>query len=52
MSGVIAPEGIAADDIVKFCIQAMTKLTVINIFAIVIYWLVSSFILKRFLTVV
>lgn len=50
--GVIVPEGIATDYIVEFCIQAMTKLTVINIFAVAVYWIASSFILKRFLTVV
>lgn len=50
--GVIAPSGIAANEIVSFCIQATANLTVINIFAIVIYWLISSVILKNFLTVV
>ncbi len=52
MSGVMIPEGIETDEIIEFCIQAMTKLTVINIFAIIIYWIVSSAILKKFLTVV
>lgn len=52
MLGVIAPTGIDTNNIVGFCIQASAKLTVINVFAIIIYWLVSSVILKKFLTVV
>ncbi|MDO4300704.1 MAG: hypothetical protein Q4D26_04845 [Clostridia bacterium] len=50
--GVIVPAGIDAGDIVSFCIQASAKLTVINIFSTVVYWLISSFILKKFLSVV
>lgn len=50
--GVIAPSGIATSDIVSFCIQASTKLTIINIFAIVVYWIISSFILEKFFNVV
>lgn len=52
MLGVIAPSGIATSEIVSFCIQAMAKLTVINILAILVYWFISSVILKKFLTVV
>ncbi len=50
--GVIVPEGIETSDIVKFCIQATTKLTIINVVSIVIYWILSSIILQRHLTVV
>lgn len=50
--GIVVPNGIATNEIVRFCIQAAAKLTVINIITIAVYGLISSVILKKFLSVV
>lgn len=50
--GVAVPESIDTNELVGFCAQAAVKLTVLNIVNIVVYWLVSSVILQRFLNVV
>lgn len=50
--GIAIPESIATNELVGFCIQAAAKLTVVNIINIVIYWLISSVILQKFLNVV
>lgn len=49
--GIAIPESMAANELVSFCIGAAVKLTFVNIFNIVIYWLVSSVILQKFLNV-
>ncbi len=50
--GIVAPDSIETSKILSFCIMAAAKLTLINIIMSVIYWGISSFILKRFLKVV
>lgn len=50
--GITLPASFEMNNILNFCIQAMTKLTIINVFMIVIYWILSSAILKNHLNVV
>ncbi len=49
--GIVIPESIAANELAVFCAQAAIKLSVVNIINIVVYWLVSSIILQKFLNV-
>ena len=45
--GVSLPTNIATEQILEFCIKAITKLIIINVVSILLYWFGSSFILKR-----
>ncbi len=52
LMGITLPTALDMNGILNFCVQAMSKLTILNVCAIVIYWILSSVILKKHLNVV
>ncbi len=49
--GIAIPESMAANELMGFCMTAAAKLTAVNIVNIIVYWVISSVILQKWLNI-